>query len=161
MTLLPRLLLSRTEFARSRRHPIRDRAATTVQPRPLWVISGSGHVSYSFINFSISSKNWNRGFSNNTKCVAFGISTLFLTGACSKVTHEALAILGKDHVSNARNHKRWCINIRCVPEAGQLLDKMNPRVPFGARKLAGVRELLVGSVAMYSFQNSIGTAGSR
>src|SRR5262249_5227699 len=37
---------------------------------------------HSFRNFATSSKNCMRGFSKSTKCVAFGITTLFFTGAC-------------------------------------------------------------------------------
>src|SRR5262245_29710559 len=58
-------------------------------------------VYYSFRNFKISSKNWKRGFSNRTKCVAFGISTLFLTGACTRSRMSPSRSSGKDHVSKA------------------------------------------------------------
>ena len=56
---------------------------------------------YSFRNFRISSKNWNRGFSNNTKCVAFGISTLFFIGACTRSRISPSRSSGKDQVSKA------------------------------------------------------------
>ena len=56
---------------------------------------------YSFRNFIISSKNWKRGFSNSTKCVAFAISTFFLTGAWTRSRRRPSRSAGKDQVSKA------------------------------------------------------------
>src|SRR5262245_65936253 len=56
---------------------------------------------YSLRNASIASKNWIRGFSNSTKCVAFGMSTLFLTGACTRSRINPSRSSGKDQVSYA------------------------------------------------------------
>ena len=56
---------------------------------------------YSFRNLRISSKNCWRFFSNSTKCVASGISTLRLTGACTRSRIRPSRSSGNDQVSNA------------------------------------------------------------
>src|SRR5215475_6078354 len=116
---------------------------------------------YSFRNLRIASKNSIQCFSNSTKWVALGKSTLRFTGACTRSRINPSRSWGNDQVSNRCDDQRRCIDIRRAPQLspGGLIESSS--TPFGACRLGGLRVVLLGSIAMHSFQNSTGIAASR